>query len=70
MYGTPLPLTVWAMITEGQPVVMAALRKACRMAGMSWPSISATAQPKLLHLAASGSSFMIASLEASLCSLL
>ena len=36
---------------------------AARIAAMSWPSISATAQPKARHLAASGSSRMIASLR-------
>src|SRR5919199_1759510 len=46
MNETPLPLTVWAMMTVGRPGAPSwAWRSVCTTWAMSWPSISCARQP-------------------------
>ena len=63
MNETPLPLTVWAMITLGRPFTAFAASQAATIAATSWPSHSITFQPKARHLSGMGSTGMIAAVS-------
>ncbi len=65
MNDTPLPLTVWATMNVGTPRLASAWSSALLMCAMSWPLISSTGQPKLCHLATSGSRSQILATKSS-----